>query len=74
LTNVALAASVIDQRFARPAQDVDEPWGDCEAGGVELAIAADRLANRGDSIADDADVTTERAAATAVVDRPATDD
>ncbi len=76
LKEVALAAPVLDQRFGRPAQYIDEPRRDRPALRVDDRFGGRfaEIADRRDAVALDRDIGDDARRAHAVIDRPPTDD
>jgi Cys-tRNA(Pro) deacylase len=74
LSDVALAAAVLDQRLVRPAEDVDEAGSDREPSRVDLLGGSIRPSDGQNAITDDGDVGLPRCTAFAVVDRSSADD
>src|SRR5437867_2023123 len=71
LANVALRTAILNERFGRPTQHVDEARRDGEAFGVNFGFAAGtrQLAYGRDAVAIDRDVADRRRVPAAVVDR-----
>jgi hypothetical protein len=77
LADIALRAAVLEQRLRRPAEHVDEPRRDGEAGRVKLVVPAPvgEIAECGDRVAADREVGFDGCSAAAVVDgAPANDE
>ena len=76
LLDVAERAAVLDQRFVRPAQHVDEARRDGEATRIDLGLALriGERTNRRNAVAEDRDVSYARGGSAAVVDVAAPDD